>query len=731
MGSVVGIDLGTTNSVAAFRFGELLLVTAADNKLPDRHLTPSIVAWQNGTLIAGQAAQNQLRAEPHNVVTTIKRLMGRGIGDTTVQTQMKHSAYKISAADHGTENSLVVQLTDKEFAPEEIAAEILRKVIANANEFQQQQGQTATITEAVITVPAYFNDRQRHATQMAAIKAGIKPRELLAEPTAAAISYGFQPGENSEVKTILVYDFGGGTFDASLITASGTWFAELGKAGDLWLGGENIDQQLADWALEQMAIKENLPDLPQIITEMSKDLQLRFAVDLKVAVERAKIALSSTPVVRIVPATPLFDSIGMPIYLDIELTVEKFNELLLPYIHKTIKICHEAVSCANCTIDMVDAVLLVGGSAQIPLVQQQLRQEFGAERVVIHPRPMYAIAEGAAIVAAGLTEKVCTVSRDYFIKLSSGLEKVISRGDALPYSGMQTFRTVAEDQRLINFAFFNRDESNHIDEPVGEMWLSLGKFYPVGTEVTVVLELDEQTSSLQFSAFLRQDPSVRVSSSFSRGRADEKIYRQIAEIIADSNDQNLDQNEMQELNRQIAPIVETANQTIDPLTGKERPDLFQRAAEALRKLKRDSTCERRKAENWASYCNYLVTVYGFLMPQEQIDRFSALGLQIREALYRNDASQMEAGCEAASRENQVTPEWVKRLRYIDIAMYNVRQIKPAKAQAMDREHDKLMMALRTNDLATAEQLWYAQQIEANHWIDEEAPAATINTGIQR
>jgi molecular chaperone DnaK len=731
MGSVVGIDLGTTNSVAAFRFGELLLVTAADNKLPDRYLTPSIVAWQGGTLVAGQAAQNQLRAEPHNVVTTIKRLMGRGIGDSTVQAQMKHCAYKIGAADHGTENSLVVQLADREFAPEEIAAEILKKIVANADHFQQQQGQTAKITEAVITVPAYFNDRQRHATQMAAIKAGIQPRELLAEPTAAAISYGFQPGEDSEVKTILVYDFGGGTFDASLITASGNWFAELGKAGDLWLGGENIDQQLADWAIKQMAIKENLPDLPQIIAAMSSDLQLRFAVDLKAAVERAKIALSAAPVARIVPATPLFDSIGMPIYLDIELTVAKFNELLLPYIHKTIKICQEAIKCADCTIDMVDAVLLVGGSSQIPLVQEHLREFFGAERVVIHPRPMYAIAEGAAIVAAGLTEKVCTVSRDYYIKLATGLEKVIARGDALPHSSMQTFRTVVDDQRLISFTFFNRDESNKIDETVGEMWLSLPKFYPAGTEVTVALELDEQTSSLQFSAFLRQDPSVRVSSSFSRGRADEMIYRQIAEIIADSNEQNLDQAEMQEMNRQIAPIVETANQTIDPFTGKERPDLFQRAAEAIAKLKRDSTAERRRADNWANYCDYLVNMYSFLMPPAQIDRFKALSLQLREALHRDDFSQMEATCEAAMRENQMLPEWVRRMRYIELAMYNARQIKPAKAQAMDLQHDKLIAALRAEDLETAEQLWYTQQIEANQWIDEEAPAATINTGLQR
>jgi molecular chaperone DnaK len=731
MGSVVGIDLGTTNSVAAFRFGELLLVTAADNKLPDRYLTPSIVAWQGGTLVAGQAAQNQLRAEPHNVVTTIKRLMGRGIGDSTVQAQIKHCAYKIGAADHGTENSLVVQLADREFAPEEIAAEILKKIVANADHFQQQQGQMGKITEAVITVPAYFNDRQRYATQMAAIKAGIQPRELLAEPTAAAISYGFQPGEESDVKTILVYDFGGGTFDASLITASGNWFAELGKAGDLWLGGENIDQQLADWAIEQMAIKENLPDLPQIIAAMSSDLQLRFAVDLKAAVERAKIALSAAPVVRIVPATPLFDSIGMPIYLDIELTVAKFNELLLPYIQKTIQICQEAIKCADCTIDMVDAVLLVGGSSQIPLVQEHLREVFGAERVVIHPRPMYAIAEGAAIVAAGLTEKVCTVSRDYYIKLATGLEKVIARGDALPHSSMQTFRTVVDDQRLISFTFFNRDESNKIDETVGEMWLSLPKFYPAGTEVTVALELDEQTSSLQFSAFLRQDPSVRVSSSFSRGRADEMIYRQIAEIIADSNEQNLDQTEMQEMNRQIAPIVETANQTIDPFTGKERPDLFQRAAEAIAKLKRDSTAERRRADNWATYCDYLVNMYSFLMPPAQIDRFKALSLQLREALHRDDFSQMEATCEAAMRENQMLPEWVKRMRYIELAMYNARQVKPAKAQAMDMQHDKLIAALRAEDLETAEQLWYAQQIEANQWIDEEAPAATINTGLQR
>jgi molecular chaperone DnaK len=731
MGSVVGIDLGTTNSVAAFRFGELLLVTAEDNKLPDRHLTPSIVALQNGTLVAGQAAHNQLRADPSNVVTTIKRLIGRGIGDATVQSQIEHCVYQVGAASHGTENSLVVKLANQEFAPEEIAAAIIKKVVANADSFQRQQGQTSSITEAVITVPAYFNDRQRHATQMAAIKAGIQPRELLAEPTAAAISYGFKSGEDSEVQTILVYDFGGGTFDASLITASGNWFAELGKAGDLWLGGENIDRQLVDWSIDQMATKEGLPDLREIIAAMSTDLQLRFWVDLKTSVERAKIALSDTPTVRVVPSTPIFDQIGMPIYMDVELNVEKFNELLLPYIEKTVKICEEAVKCADCSLDMVDAVLLVGGSSQIPLVQAHLRQVFGAERVVVHPRPMYAIAEGAAIVAAGLTEKVTTVSRDYYIKLANGLEKVISRGDALPYSSMQTFRTIADDQRLIHFAFFNRDESNQVDEQVGEMWLSLPRAFAAGTEITVMLELDEQSSSLQFSAFLRQDPSVRVSSSFSRGRADERIYRQIAELIADSNEQNLDMVEREELNQQIAPIVEAANQTIDPRTGQERPDLFQKAEEDLAKLKRNSTADRKLADNRANYCNHLVNVYGFLMPQPQIDRLRDIRAKLQDALQRNDASLMDAASDEIDREKQMLPEWVKRLRYSEVATYKAYQLKPAKARSMEVLQDQVMSALHAGEEAAAEQLWYKLQLEANQWIDEAMPVVTIDTRLKR
>jgi molecular chaperone DnaK len=730
MGNVVGIDLGTTNSVAAFRFAAVTLVSAEDNSPPDRFLTPSIVAWHQQQLVVGQAARNQLQGDPQNVVSNIKRLMGRGFSDATVQTQMAQCTYQIDSALNGTENSLVIQLGEQEFAPEEISAAILQKVVANANSFQQQQGQTATITEAVITVPAYFNDRQRYATQMAARQAGIIPRELLAEPTAAAISYGFQP-DSQEVKTILVYDFGGGTFDASLITASGTWFTELGKAGDLWLGGENLDQQIVELVLNEVATEMAMPSVRESIASMSPDMQRRFWTDLKTAVEQAKITLSSESSVRIIPATPFLDDLGLPVYIDVKLTVDRFNSLINPQIDRTIQLCQTAIACADCTTDMVDMVLLVGGSSQIPIVQQRLRTEFGTERVVVHPRPMYAIAEGAAIVAAGLTEKVCTVSRDYYIKLVTGLEKIISQGDTLPYSGMQTFRTVAEEQQLIHFEFFNWDDGHQVNEPVGDMWLSLAQSYPAGTEIAVALELDEQNSSLQISAFLKQDPSIRVSSSFSRGQADEKIYQQIAEIIRSSNEQNLTLAESKQINQKITPIIQTANQIIDPRTGNERPDLFQRAEADLQKLRQNSDPERRDAEGWANYFDYVTYQLAFLIPPPQVERLQKISQQLRDALQRNDLARMQASNEAARAEDRCLPEWIQRLHYADVAVYKSRHLKPAQSRVIANQREKLLEALQKGNEAQAEKIWYELQINANDWIETDMPIGIIDTGLRR
>ncbi|HEY9661507.1 MAG TPA: Hsp70 family protein, partial [Allocoleopsis sp.] len=411
MGNIIGIDLGTTNSVAAFKFADIEVVTANENAPPDRKLTRSIVTANQGALVVGETAYNQIGANPEDVVISIKRLMGRGFNDLVLQQQQSRFSYKITPTEHGTENSLSVWLAGKAYEPEDISAEILKQVVRNAQSYQAQQGQKSQITSAVITVPAYFNDKQRHATRSAAFRAGIIPLELLPEPTAAAISYGFKPNGTGDAKTILVYDFGGGTFDASIITTASNQFIELGKAGDLWLGGDDVDHLLVEYVKKQVAQEEGFDDIDTLIAKMPHYQRVRFNADLRKAVERAKIDLSRTEIARVIPATPLLDDLGMAIPINVEITRQVFEQLLTPLVDRTIEVCHNAIHFSEYTIDLIDVVLLVGGSSQIPLVQRKVQEAFGTHKVAVHPRPMTAVAEGAAIVAAGLIEKVGTVSR--------------------------------------------------------------------------------------------------------------------------------------------------------------------------------------------------------------------------------------------------------------------------------------------------------------------------------
>ncbi len=576
MGKAIGIDLGTTNSVAAFKEAQVEVVTAEDNTPPDRKLTRSVVAYEQGKLLVGEKAYNQLQNEPGNVIMSIKRLMGRGFGDTAVQQQKSQIGYKISQPTQGTDNGIAVWLGGKEYQPEDISAEILKKVVQNAQAYRKAIGKSdEVINQAVITIPSYFNDKQRQATRTAAFKAGLTLQELLPEPTAAAISYGYSPS-GEDVKTILVYDFGGGTFDASLITAAGTSFIENGKAGDLWLGGDDIDSQLIKFVKEQVAKQEGLSDIDGLIAKMPHYQKVRFMADLKMGVKRAKVELSNAIVARIIPATRLLDELGIDVPVEVEITREQFETMIMPLVERSIQICHEALQLSEYPPDMVDVVLLVGGSSQIPLVQRKVRQAFGADKVVVHPRPMYSVAEGAAIVAAGLTDKVTTVSRDYFIKLESYPQfKVISRGDILPITTVHTFKTVADGQRLIHFEFFSPDQVKEAldrvkaDERIGDMWLGLDQYYPQGTEVMVYLELDEKNSDLKITATLKNDLSVKVSCIFSRGRSDERINKELEQTIEDLNALDLTDFGVKEALKLAVPVVQATNQIIDVRTMEE------------------------------------------------------------------------------------------------------------------------------------------------------------------
>ncbi|MDB9372011.1 Hsp70 family protein [Nodularia sphaerocarpa] len=737
MGKAIGIDLGTTNSVAAFKLAEVEVVTANDNTPPDRKLTRSVVAYEQGKFSVGDQAYNQLRADPENVVISIKRLMGRGFGDTAVQKQKLEIGYKIAQPSQGTDNSIAILLGNQEFQPEDISAEILKKVVQNTQVYRQGIGKTSeVIDQAVITIPAYFNDKQRHATRAAARKAGLVSSELLPEPTAAAISYGFSP-DSEDVKTILVYDFGGGTFDASLITAAGTSFIEQGKAGDLWLGGDDIDSRIIKFVKERVAQQEGISDIESLIAKMPHYQRVRFNADLKIAVERAKVELSSSTVALIAPATQLLDELGIAIPIEVEITREQFEELITDFVDSSIQICRQALQYAEYHLDMVDVVLLVGGSSQIPLVQRKVQQTFGIKKVVVHPRPMYAVAEGAAIVAAGLTEKVGTVSRDYFIQLADGAFKVISQGDILPVTTSHTFKTVAEGQRLIHFQLFSPDEvkenrdGGKYDEVIGDIWLGLDNKYPAGTEILVNLELDEQNSPLQMRATLKNDPAVSISCTFSRGKSDEGIYRELEEAIAELNNQGLTDIGVEAALKLAVPVVQLTNEIVDLKTGEERLDFRERARANLKKFQVSMSSERLEAESLVNQCDRMVELCSFMIPQPQVERLQKLSQELQNAINANDLSKMEFESENARRELRNLPEEVQLIQAIIISIRQARAVAPTQANAMSEKLFQMLNAIEKGDGGEAERLWGELQPDVEYWLDQELPSNTIVTGLKR
>ncbi len=733
MGNIVGIDLGTTNSVAAFKWSNEAEVATDDKNRP--MLVRSVVAIDNGEIVVGQS--NYLYQDSTQAIASVKRLMGRSFNDRVVQEQKSRFNYKITPPTRGTENSLSVWLENTEYQPEEISAKILEWMAKIANQYQHRLGRSGNVTHAVVTIPAYFNDKQRYATQTAVNLAGLTLIELLPEPTAAAIAYSFQPNSD-DAKTILVYDFGGGTFDSSLIVASGNQFIETGKAGDLWLGGDDIDAAIMDWVKAQVAREEGIANIDELIAEMPQRQQNRFLGDLKTAAERAKIDLSHGDTAPIIPSTPLLDELGMQVPIEVEITRDRFDELILPIVERTIAICHEAIAISEYPPDMVDLVLLVGGSSQIPLVQQKVREAFGADKVALYSKPMQAVAQGAAIVAAGLTEKVGTVSRDYAIELTDEPRyRLIERGDLLPVTKSHTFKTEADGQRLIHFKFFSPDRvsesldrSPH-DEFIGEMWLSLDREYPRGTEVLVTAELDEQNSSLQMTAVLKNNPSVRVSSSFSRGEEDEEIAKEVEQTIRDLNQaEMLTERGVQSANELAGEAITAANQIRDR-QGRIQPDRREAAQAKLQELKAFASPDRTTALQLIAEFEFILEDLDFDLAPAQEQRIQKLVKNLQSAVDRNDVSAMQKYTEDAATEFGNLPDRIKLLCVTKDAIANASYHDPSAANSMAATYQKLISALRIQNNSEAERLWRQLQPQASQYLDREVSSGSIATGLTR